>query len=534
MVRLPEGWRDDAKAQELILAELRKAHEAKFGRGTKYATPGELARAFDPRTKQTPALDLIDAELVRAFNTPDARLIISMPPQEGKSTRVGVWFPLWVLSQKPDTRIVMTSFSDRLARRNSRNVRSQVRTNGAQLGISMSQEIANQHEWRLADREGGIFATPVGGELTGQPADLLLIDDPHKGAKEAESEIQRDDVWEWWQSTASARLAPGAPVILILTRWHEDDLAGRFLSGEDAHRWRVVNIPARADHDPNKGQTDPLGREPGQWLQSARGRTDEQWRSIEVQVGSRVFNALYQGRPSPDSGDVWKRQWWRRYDTPLWSDAGDGKSWNAAVDELLISGDLTFKDTKSSDFVVLQVWGKKGANAYLLDQIHKRMSFTETLKAFTDLCAKWPGATAKLIEDKANGTAVIDTLKQRIPGIIAINPTESKYARASAVAPFIEAGNVWLPTNAIAMFDVDGLIDEAAGFPNAAHDDQVDGASQALSRMFVRTGQGSAFLAYMKRDLESRGIQPNEGGVNAAAAAAGRPVRQPPYRNLSP
>jgi predicted phage terminase large subunit-like protein len=293
-----------------------------------------------------------------------------------------------------------------------------------------------------------------------------------------------------------------------------------------------VNIPARADHDPNKGQVDPLGREPGEWLKSARGRTDEQWREIEVQAGSRVFNALYQGRPSPETGDVWKRQWWRRYDTPMWSDAGDGKTWHVDVDEVLISGDLTFKDTKSSDFVVLQVWAKKGANAYLLDQVHKRLSFTETLKAFTGLVEKWPDAKAKLIEDKANGSAVIDTLKQRIPGIIPITPTETKIARANAVAPFLEAGNVLLPSKDIALFDVDGLIEEAAAFPNGTHDDQVDATSQALSRMFVRAGQGSAFLEHMRRTADATTTTRNWRETAAklkqeATHAAGRPVRQP-------
>ncbi len=133
---------------------------------------------------------------------------------------------------------------------------------------------------------------------------------------QADSSNYRDMVWAWWQSTASTRLAPGAPVIVILTRWHEDDLAGRLQAAEDGHLWRVVNIPALADHDPAKGQTDPLDRTPGTWLPSARGRTPAEWDAIRTRAGSRVFNALYQGRPSPATGDVWQRAWWRRYDDP--------------------------------------------------------------------------------------------------------------------------------------------------------------------------------------------------------------------------
>lgn len=468
----------------------------------RWATPGELAKLLNPKTVQTEALDLIDKALVEAFNTPDARLIISMPPQEGKSTRVGVFFPLWVLTQRPSTRIVMTSFSDRLAKRNSRDVRNLVTSDGDRLGLALSHDVANQNEWQLAKDRGGMFAVSVGGALTGTPADLLIIDDPHKGAKEADSETQREDVWEWWSSTASTRLAPGAPVVMILTRWHEDDLAGKFLGAEDGGLWTYINIPAQADHDPAKGETDPLGREPGQWLNSARRnkkgepRSAAAWEAVKKRVTARTWNALYQGRPSATEGSTFKRAWWHRYDAPMWTVEPDGTH---RVPEgsgtVILSWDMTFKETKGSDYVVGQVWLHRGADAFLLDQVRKRMGFSETVKAFQAQAAKWPQATVKLVEDKANGTAVIDTLKNKISGIIPVTPHESKTARAEAVTPFIEAHNVHLPS--FLPFTED-LIEEAASFPTGAHDDQVDATTQALNRIFIRGGRAQSWLDFYR------------------------------------
>jgi len=464
----------------------------------KWETPGDLAAFLNTKTVQTEALDLIDEELVKAFNTPDARLIISVPPQEGKSTRCGVFFPLWVLTQKPGTRMVMTSFSDRLAKRNSRDVRNHIVSDGGKLGLAMSHDVANQAEWQVAGDRGGMYAVSVGGALTGQPADLLIIDDPHKGAKEADSETQREDVFEWWTSTASTRLAPGAPVVLILTRWHEDDLAGKLMAAEDGDIWRYINIPAQADHNPDKGEEDALGRQPGEWLNSARKRTVAQWEAIKKRIGGRprIWNALYQGRPSATEGSLFKRVWWKSYDTPMWTKHADGSyTIPEGSGTLVMSWDMTFKETKGSDYVVGQVWLHRGPNVYLVDQVRKRMGFSATVKAVEALVAKWPQCATKLVEDKANGTAVLDVLRTKMPGLIAISPSESKTARAEAVTPFIEAGNVHLPSF---LPFAEELIEEAAAFPTGAHDDQVDTLTQALNRIFIRGGRAAGWLSFMR------------------------------------
>lgn len=487
-----------------------RAEELKHREAPTYDTPGQLAAALDARTVQTTALDLVDDAIVWAYQTPGARLIISLPPQEGKSERVTKTGSLWALQRDPELRIGIVSYSQPLAEGFGRAVRNWIATfNGDEgsldLGLRIARDNGSARRWQLDRRRGGIVCVGIGSGLTGRPLDALVIDDPIADKEQAASAYHRDRVWDWWQSVGSTRLAPGAPVVLILTRWHEDDLAGRLLAAEDAHRWRVINIPALADHDPAKGQTDPLGRQPGEWLTSARGRTAAEWEEIRIQAGSRVFNSLYQGRPSPDSGNVWQRQWWRRYTVPLWSQHPDVPDAYRVdeCDELVMSWDMAFKDTKSSDFVVGQVWARRGANVYLLDQVHKRLSFTDTLTVFKAMVARWPQATAKYVEDKANGTAIIDTLKSKIPGIVAVTPTESKYSRANAVAPVVQAGNAFLPEAGIALFDPEDLIDEAAGFPNAAHDDQVDATSQALAQMLLDGTGAQAWIDYVRRRAEA-------------------------------
>jgi predicted phage terminase large subunit-like protein len=446
------------------------------------ATPGQFAQALDPRTVQTPALDLIDNALIDIEQGHCDRLIISMSPQEGKSERVSRRLPLWMLTRNPDLRIAITSYAHRIARRWGRAIRNDIATH-PELGLRVAADSAAADEWSLDGSGGGLYCTGVGGALTGRPVDVLIIDDPIKDRKQADSEVWRDTAWDWWTNVARTRLAPGAPVVLILTRWHEDDLAGRLLR-EDGQTWRVVNIPAQADHDPNKGQTDPLGREPGQWMISARGRTPLDWERIRREVGSRVFTALYQGRPTPGEGLTFHRDWWQYYDLPQWIERDDGTRFALAFDEVAASWDMAFKDLSDSDYVVGQIWGRRGVEAFLLDQVRGRYSFVDTCMKLRSLSARWPQASAKYVEDKANGTAVINQLSRTVPGLIPVEPDGSKTARALAVSPFVEAGNVWLPTPEIAPW-VDDLIEECAGFPLGTHDDQVDALSQALNRLLL-------------------------------------------------
>lgn len=455
---------------------------------TRWPTPGAMAQALDARTVQTPALQLIDDALVELVNTPDGRLIICMPPQEGKSQRTSRRFPTWVLAQRPETRILIASYAHDVARRWGRAIRDDI-TAHPELGIRVRDDVSAQHEWQLAGHDGGVYATGIGGSLTGRPGDLGIIDDPIKDREQADSQVYRDRCWDWWTDVYSTRLAPGAPVVLILTRWHHDDLAGRLLAAEDGHLWRVLNIPAQADHHPDQGEVDPLGRDPGEFMLSARGRSTKQWEAIKVRSGARTWASLYQGRPSPDEGGLLDPSWWTTYDVPLWLERADGVRYvvdattNPDV-ELIQSWDMTFKDTKGSDYVVGQVWLRRGVHAFLLEQVRGRWSFSETCRQVVALSARWPQALAKLVEDKANGPAVMNALRATVPGLIPVEPEGSKYARAAAVSPLVQGGNVHVPDPGLAPW-VGDLVEEAKAFPHGANDDQVDALSQALHRLLL-------------------------------------------------
>ena len=456
----------------------------------RWTTPGDLAQHINPKTVQTPALDLIDAELVKAAATPDARLVITMAPQEGKSVRVAGDLPTWLLLHNPDLRIVTASYGQSLANRNGRAIRNRIANHD--LGLNIAPDNGAAADWTIDGHEGGVFSVGIGGGITGRPCEFLIIDDPIKNRAEADSKLYRDRVWDWWTDEASARLAPGAPVVLILTRWHHDDLAGRLIDRDKDAGWRIVNIPAQADHHPEKGESDPLGRDPGEFMVSARGRSTRQWEQRKKTAGTRTWASLYQGRPTPDTGNLFPADGWARYTKPLWIVREDGAriipGLHAEPDsELIQSWDFTFKDTKSSDYVVGQVWLRRGPKAYLLDQTRGRMSFSASCQAMLDLTARWPQAIAKLVEDKANGPAILNALRAKVGGLIAVEPEGSKYARAAAASPFVEGGDVILPdaTEVEGTAWVADLTEEARDFPSGPNDDQVDGMSQAVHRLLL-------------------------------------------------
>jgi len=308
----------------------------------------------------------------------------------------------------------------------------------------------------------------------------LIIDDPVKNRQEADSLTYRDMLWDEYRNTLLTRLQPNASIILIQTRWHEDDLAGRILA-QEPEKWYVVKLPAEAEDE------DPLGRAPGEPLWPEFG-FDWAWiENTKKTLGSQVWNALYQQRPAPQEGALVKRSWWKYYIVAP-----------SHFDDIVLSWDMTFKDEAAAasgnpDYVVGQVWGRVEADKYLLDQVRGKMDFPDTLKAVRALKAKWKESTAILIEDSANGPAIIASLKHEISGIIPWPAQGSKTERLSAVAPQIEAGNVYIPDSIIAEW-ISDYVEEFAVFPNGNNDDQVDATTQAL-RYWMRADKAPASIS---------------------------------------
>lgn len=394
-------------------------------------------------------------------------LFVSMPPRHGKSFLMSHYLPAWYLSKYPDGRVGLVGYEATFAQEWSQKARMEFKDTGARLfGRQVSSDSSAKKLWKVAGHRGFCAASGIGGPLTGRGFDLLLIDDPIKNQQEALSDTTRRSHWDWWASTASTRIEPGGKVCVTMTRWHEGDLQGLMIPAltEAGKRIKIVNLPALAE------ECDPLKREPGEALWPAR--YDEDWlQAKRTEIGSYWFNALYQGRPAPEEGNIFKRQWWQRYTE---------HTLPKSFDCVIISVDASFKETAKSDFVVIQVWGIAGKNFYLLDQWRNRADFIKTLDNVYDIAKKWKEYSVLLIEEKANGAAIISAIGDRLPGVVGVVPKESKEARAHAISPMVEAGDVWLPVDGLTPW-VSDYIEEHAAFPNATHDDQVDTTSQALS-----------------------------------------------------
>ena len=409
------------------------------------------------------------------------RLLVTEPPQHGKSRLVSVHFPCWYLGRNPDRGVVQTSYGLSLALKHSRTARDffvspefhnifpNIRHQPGRVSqdIVAAQRQAAQ-EWGTA-RGGTYYAVGIGGGLTGMGFDLGIIDDPIKDVVEANSEIINERNWEWYGSVFRTRMSPDAAIILTMTRWSKKDLMQRILDqitdGVTDEPWEILHMPAIATPD---NPYDPTGRAEGEALWPERYDLNWLLRQKEA-IRPKPFESLYQGNPTIGEGELLKRAWWRFYKVA------------PTMDETIQSWDCSFKDLKTSDYVVGQVWGRKGADCYLLDQVRARMDFPTTIMAFRALTSKWPQTYRKFVEDKANGTAVIQTLKHEIPGIIEVEPEGGKVARANAVSGSIEAGNVYLPDPETCSW-VHDFIEECASFPNGKNDDQVDTMSQGLYR----------------------------------------------------
>jgi predicted phage terminase large subunit-like protein len=446
----------------------------------------------EPGSRYVPGwhLDAICDHLEAVTRGEIQRLLINVPPRSGKSLTVSVFWPAWVWATRPETRWLYSSYAQSLSTRDSVRCRRLIESPwyrerwGDMFRLTSDQNVKVRFD---NDRTGVRIATSVGGSATGEGGDVIVCDDPHK-VEEAASDTIREGVLDWWDQTISTRLndpRTGAMVI-IMQRVHERDLAGHAL---EQARWTHLCLPAEFEPGhPFVWPYDPR-REPGELLCSERVGVQE-IEALKSSLGAYGTAGQLQQRPAPAGGGVFERRWWRYYDP------------GAALpvfEQVVQSWDLAFTGTSTSDYVVGQVWGHRGADKYLLRQVRKRMEFTHTIAAVRAMTA-WVddhlpghGGHAILVERAANGAALLDVLGTEIPGLLPVVPRGDKLARARAITPQIEAGNVLLPgaCNADGTgYDRDRtpawaqrLVEEAAAFPNAAHDDGVDAMAQAIARL---------------------------------------------------
>ncbi len=502
-----------AEYEELIKKEAElKAKMLPLKAKENYAAYVEYTHRYDRKFKiarfQKYICDCIDKlisdELLNDKGEPYTGICLSQPPQTGKSRCVTETVGSYYLGRFPLDHVIEIAYGEDLAVKFGRRNKQKVNEFGKELfDIQLSSVSSSALEFEIEGTNGGMISRGIGGAITGNPADLIVLDDPYKNRQEADSPIYQKFVIDEWLNTIQTRASAKCKYLVVHTRWNEDDLIGYLLQTEP-DKWFEIKFPAIAEHDEPE-----IGRKAGEALLPEAGK-DLAWllnkkKSYEndpMEGGLRAWEALYQQNPTSKDGNMVKREWWKRYILKK----------DMYFPVMVQSWDCTFKDTDGTDHVAGHVWGKIGANYYLIDRFYERADVVATIKAITNMSAKHPRCIAKLIEDKANGPAVIRLLRDKISGIIAQKAIKSKAERLNAVLPLWEAGNIYIPEK----IEVDTgvyqtctwaneVIEQFAAFrpeKKVQKDDHVDAGSYALNWLYFQTADMPGLEQHYNFDFE--------------------------------
>lgn len=417
----------------------------------------------------TAALDsAIDAD---AIDNQLSCVAVSTPPQEGKTTWIANYVA-WQLVRNPKLRIVYATYSQNRANSVSRQIRALVKQWTPLKAGSSSVQL-----WETREG-GGLLAAGRGSAMTGFRSDMTIIDDPIKDMIEAQSETIREQSVDWFSSVVLTRMASLSQIIVIATRWHKDDLIAHVMKTMGAE---YINVPAQA-----VSKDDILGRKVGEWLNSVQNRTEKSWKLVKKAVGTYVWEALYQGDPKVTGGSYLNTD---KMDILPWENVvyqdertGSMMTLNRAL--IIQSWDLTFgqidtgkKKATSGDYVAGHVYAVIGDKWILVDRVHERFTFTETVNAVQKMAARWPQTSRIYVEKKANGAALLNTLRKRAALIRPVTPQGSKEVRALAIQPIVDAGNVAILDTVLDQ----KMLQEFRDFPFGKHDDDVDAMTQAIN-----------------------------------------------------
>lgn len=426
-----------------------------------------------------PHLELLSNHLMHLAAGRIKRLAVFMPPRCGKSQLCSRYFPAWFLGTHPDLRVIQAGYGNSFAAtwgRHTRNAIDEAYKSGI-FGVRVDPAKSSADEWEIAGHDGGMFCVGMGAGVTGRGADLLTIDDPVKSREEADSLTYREKTWEWYTDDLYTRLHPGARVLLVATRWHHDDLPGRILAqdiGRDA--WTVINLPALAEDG------DPLGRAPGAALWPQR-YDEAALEDAKATLGSYGFAALYQQRPSPREGGMFKRHWFEIVDeAPMQGDWARG--WDLAGTDG--GGDWT-----------VGIKGVKNGRFYITDVCREQFGPAGVRRLVTTTAQQdGPQVRISLPQDPGQAGKEQSQEYARLLAGYAIHTSPEngpKHIRAEAFAAQCEAGNVALvrgPWN-------EAFIDEFTHY-NPDVRDQVDDQIDATSRWFA-TLTGGAFQGWQQK-----------------------------------
>ena len=442
--------------------------------------------ASQGRYKLPPHLARLNFELKEIAEGRNDRLIVSLPPRHGKSETISRYFPAWFLGMNPDKRIVVASHGTTLAETFSEQSRAVLREYGPRFfDVEVSRESASKATWKIEGREGAMIAVGVGSSITGRGGDCLVIDDPVKDAADANSQVMRAALEQWYTSTAYSRLEPNAAVIIVSTRWHESDLVGMRLRLEPG-RWRVLNLPAIAEAD------DPIGRPIGEALWPARYPIPVLAEIKQVQ-GSYWWNALYMGSPTSAGGSVFKKEWFRyavdmgdHYG--LVQETGLVRRVPKAMCRKMQFVDLAASLKTKADYFVIGTFAVTPWNDLIaVDMLRTRVEGPDQLGCITQQYHLHRPAAVGIEKTGYQMTMIQTAIRAGLPAIELV-PDADKYTRALSSAARYEAGTVYHLRDAPWVADLEA---ELLAFPNGAHDDQVDVGSYA-ARWLAANNQGVA------------------------------------------
>ena len=405
------------------------------------------------------------------------RFIISMPPRHGKSMTVTQTFPSWFIGKNPYRRVIEVSYGDDLARKFGRENKRKVDEFGSELfDVSIPRGASSSTNWSLDGYPGGMISAGVGGGITGEGADLLVVDDPIKNRLEAESVTYRERLWSEWQDTLMSRLHPGGRVVLIMTRWHEDDLVGRLLRQDTDYEWTFINLPAIAE----EGEPDELGRAPGEPLWPEHGFNEAWARALMRSVGARTWESLYQGHPRPQDGGLFKASMFRSFRV-----AGDSyqlltpdgpKIYSKDKCRVFQTCDVAGSTKSSADYFVLGTFAlTPGGELLALDILRERLEGPDQPALMRRKFQEWKPQLIGVESVSMGLTLYQQTVRDGLP-VIKLKPDADKYTRAIPAAARYESGAFYHLEGAPWRKDLEA---ELMAFPNGAHDDQVDVISYA-------------------------------------------------------
>ncbi len=419
---------------------------------------------------------LLNRKLVDVAAGRIKRLMVFMPPRHGKSELVSRYFPAWFLGTFPDSRVILASYEADFASTWGRKARNLLEEYGPALfGVNVATDSSAASRWDIADRDGGMTTAGVRGPITGKGAKIAILDDVVKNDQEAESKTYRDATWDWYLATFSTRLQDDGAVILVMTRWNEDDLAGRLLQAEKegGEHWEVLKLPALSE------ENDPLGRSPDEplcpelfpkaTLEAIRGR-----------LGSYWWAALYQQRPAPQGGTIFKKIWFRYFHREPGCYILHRPEGDIRIDErrcwIFQTVDPAATENEKSDFFVCSTWAvTPDMDLLLLDVFREKAETTKHKTVLRSQRDKWhPGFQG--VENKTFGLNIIQEAKKDGAPVRPLSADRDKVSRARPIAARYELGTVYHLANAPWLEPYES---ELVAFPNGEKDDQVDTAGYA-------------------------------------------------------